>query len=869
MIKQTLLLFFILLIYNVYSQETFSSNDIIKTQVTYQGLSNEASSKTIFKLLGLSNNIDSRKLYLVSKIKISIVIQRNNNGILNANIVATPISLEGNINIKDFVIDTLLWPAHISASLSIKNGKHTRDIIAVKLNTNGSNNYIDLSDYNNGIGEVSATVNDIGFIYNESDFIKIDRISESIKYYYSYGLLFDGFIKEYSNSAIKADMGTSNIFVQKLETDRVYNYLVFHDFFNDLNLYNRDPIKLLSKIKRFKRVIKRAETLYLNKMVNSNTIDNPTTFCNLYYGLSAKYLSFSNSLQPSESVGYEEVARIFSSKSTIQFLRTIIKYLEKNSDINTAKLVQCISDGFITQSEIKIANQDFSGALLLLSNSKLINNWFNHTPSVKYNNALLTAINGIASSYLKVGYKALKSNNIELASLYINKAEEIFRDNIEMITNIEDADTSINEFVRLQTKIAIQYAGFKMFNEAIKSLYAAELICNDHVSNNNCLYLDTISCIIHDSNLRFKLNNLENLISQFQYPDAYNYFESINSYTNSYTCINNSENERFKKLAYSLFLVFLQQGEILIDAQQYVIALENLFKAKEIQPFIKDELIDINRLINLAAEPVILEVIEEAKYDTWANRMDDARKKYSHSIDLSSSYFNNSNQKINDAIIDLKNQIDMRKCRDINNKFSDAIITANLLIKSEKYDGLIFQIEKARSYYKHYPDCNIDNSSLLNFEETNSEIINYYTEYSELRKSLYNKDYSAFIKKYDKLEKYYHTHKLIKYNIAFNPLYDFIKKQKMPALTIEASRYFIYAMQPELSLDYIKLFKEQGGNTKDFRNEISNIAKMLARNDDEQNIPSGEAIQRYTEGEAILSYFKIVYLKNRIIKTSP
>ena len=131
MIKYIFLLFSSLFICSLYSQEYFESNTIVKQRISYEDFELTDPGRNMFQLIGLENNIDARKLFLDAKYRLLIRVARNQSNRLIVNINTTRVSLDGNINIRDFAIDTLLWPAKFTATLSIKNGRHIRDELKV------------------------------------------------------------------------------------------------------------------------------------------------------------------------------------------------------------------------------------------------------------------------------------------------------------------------------------------------------------------------------------------------------------------------------------------------------------------------------------------------------------------------------------------------------------------------------------------------------------------------------------------------------------------------------------------------------------------------------------------------------------------
>lgn len=869
MIKKALFLIFTLIVWNGYGQEFSNKVSIVEKKITYKELSSSKYGKKIFQLLAIDNNIDARKLYLMLKSRLSIRVERNENNKLIAGISLTLISIDGSINIKDFAVDSLLWPSSFTTNLLIKNNRHIRDEITVVCTTDGIVNIIDLSDYNTNIGDFSIVSEGVNFDYSKSNYLDLEKIAKSISYYYSYGLLLDKLIGEYKTNAVVANPESGNIFIQKIEVDRIMSYLAKHDMFNNVNVSNRDPIGINKKIRKFERFAKRAETLFADQINhNSDEITEPLDFCSSYYNLSDKYLSISALKQPSEASAFKEVAGISTDNSELSILESVNNYYTNRGNTNTLYVPECIFDGFVLMSEKLISDINYTDALLLLNNSRIISDRFNTELDSKYNKAVTESISGIASSYLKVGYMALKSCNMEFASNYISEANSILESNYPILESIVFIDTSTNELIDLQKNISIQYADYKNYEKALKSLDIAKKICGKQVNNLECLKVDTTIVYIKNRFVRNEIFIFEDLISRFQYPDAYGKYNDIIDYLKINKSIDNLLIQQFNDNSYSLFLVFLQQGEILIDAKQSEAALENLLKAQVIQSNMDVEIVDIDNLILQCAEPVIMKVIEEASYRAWANKLDEAKLLYSEAKIMNDRYFKSNNSNVNIALEKLVNQIDTRRCLDRINDYSDAIKTAKIMVRNHNYDGLPKMMQKAQKTISNYPECNIDSTEFVKFKSDNHEVLGYLRRYSNIRNLLFSKDYDAVIQKYYSLENYYNSNKSVLHTIDFHSLNDFIEVQHIPVLTIEAVSYFSSIGLYELSLDYLILYKNQGGSSKEIKSLTADIAKNLAHIDNEIGVSVTDAIAGYTKGNEKLNYFKLIYIKNRVVKNS-
>lgn len=867
MIKQISFVFAFLLVYSSYSQEYFQSNTIVKEKITYNSLSEEGSGKKIFSLLGSENNMDIRKISLNIKARLLIRISRDPDQKLTAKISMTRVNLDGNITLRDFNIDALLWPSGFTAKLTIFNGRHERDVIEVSASAYGKLEVIDLSNYlSSGIGDISATISNFNFNYDPIKLQKLEKLAITIDYYYSYGKLLSDLIGEHSNHAVSNNLSAEKIFVDKIEIDRVVYFINEYNFKQGLNLDNYDPIGFIKLTKKLYRLTRRAATLF-KQQISSNEADvlKPMDFCRYYSDLSSHYLKKGKLLQPADASGFEEVATIDLTESAKENLRLITEFYNQNTSIKPVKINQCIFNEFVNMADGVITDGNYSDALLLLNNSLIVANWSNATKTPKYNSAVIMALDGVASSYLRVGNVALSAQNIEFASLYFNKADEVFQLNHSMIVDADFPVTAFNDYLGLQCEIAMQYISAGKFITALHRLTIAKSICSKLNNSLACKLVDSVMCLAHLGNLNHKLDELDEMIISGQYPDAYQQIITTAKYISNNNCNLEDDNGRFEKLSYSLFLVLLQRGEILIDAQQSEMALHNFLKAKSIQQYLKEDFIELDRLIQSAAEPEIIKLVDEAKYHTWANRMNKAGNLYQEAIILNEKYFSNNNSRINQALEELNNKMRSRECISYEIKYSDAITKARIVIKNKQFNRLAELLNEAETYIVSYPQCNIQYDEVRELRNQYSSVLDFYQQYKDVTEKLFNEGYEEVIDKYISLIDYYNYKNLFHHDIEFPNLITFITNQKLPRLTMATAMYYLENDDLDRSFDYVKIFREQGGDSKKIKHITTDIARKFAKRDDELKKPLNEALHEYTLGDNWYNHFKVAYLKNRIV----
>jgi len=868
MLRYTLLFLFTIFFAVANSQEFSQINTIVERKITYSELSENEPGVELFKLLAIENNISINKLSLIAKSRLAINIYRDGSNNLRAGISLSPVSISGSTNIKEFEVDSILWPSIFQLKLQVFNGNHLRDEIELSCTTDSRVNLLNLSDYNQNIGEFSLKPGGYSYQFSEKDYLKVERLSELISYYYSAGMLLDKVIQDYNHKTLNANPSFASIFNNKIELDRVIGFLHSYGYFGKLNLAINDPVGLLSHIKKLNRLVKRSETLFVDILNEYEGVKfNYMDFCSIYAGLSKDYLEEAAKLQPSEALGFRTVAEIPVNNVEIETLNEIVSYAVQ-LNIDKKQLPECIVGEFVDLCKASNNDHNYTDALLLLTNARIIADLFKTEPDSDYFTSISSTISGISESYFRVGYKALMLGNQEFASQYIGRANSTLDDYKYLLKDIRSEDTLFNSIIDIQIKIALAFTENMSFEYAFNTINRAGDICASQPSIDYCSKVDTITCYIRNSFLTAEIDKFEKSISNYQYPDAFMEFNSIQDYIVSTDCIDENLESNFNEKCYSLFLVFMQQGEILTDAHQPTTAMENLLSAKAILTYLEFEQTQVDSLIKVVAQPVILSIIDDGRFLNWAKKTFDAEIKLNKARELSTRYFKNANMVVNKAINDLSKQMDLRDCLDHRNTYNDALKTAKIMLSHAEYDNFPDQIKKAQNVVYSYPECEIDNSELIKLKADNYQILSYYRQYAEIRESLLSEDYASVIQKYHNLEEYHNKENLDDYNIVFHSLEDFLLRQNNPLLTKEAVEYFIASELPDESLKYLKILIDQKGESREIKVLSSATARKLAIRDNQKDISLNDALQTYTQGKQRLNYFKAVYIKNRVIKPS-
>ena len=89
--------------------------------------------------------------------------------------------------------------------------------------------------------------------------------------------------------------------------------------------------------------------------------------------------------------------------------------------------------------------------------------------------------------------------------------------------------------------------------------------------------------------------------------------------------------------------------------------------------------------------------------------------------------------------------------------------------------------------------------------------------------------------------------------------------QKLPRLTMATANYYLQNDDPVTSFSYVKIFRNQGGTSKNIKHITTDIAKYFAERDDNLKAPVNEMLDEYISDDNWFSHFKVAYLKYRIL----
>lgn len=241
MMRSYLVFIFITLFFELSAQVYFKSDNKIKLTINDEYLKDDKNGLNIFRTLSIENNKGLGSIYLDIDLELKIKAFKNTSNNLQLSIIPDYSNVKGNINLRQFNIDSLLYPSSIDVVLIVFNGRHKVDERILDDLPPGKETIIDLSDFNNNIGELKLEVKSAHLFYNNDDQIKFDNMVELIKQYYSYCSLLDFYNNKYEKFSLLSNEGNEDICLHRIEVEIIKHNLDKLNNFQKLGLNYRDP----------------------------------------------------------------------------------------------------------------------------------------------------------------------------------------------------------------------------------------------------------------------------------------------------------------------------------------------------------------------------------------------------------------------------------------------------------------------------------------------------------------------------------------------------------------------------------------------------------------------------------------------------
>ena len=472
---------------------------------------------------------------------------------------------EGNTKYKEFDFDSILIPTYAVARIEILSGFITVFSDEMEVPTGGMQFTIELEEVVSNVQNYLLDVEILGFDYSKTDYEKFKKQNQIVNDYFGYSLLLDQLNERFKKDKAKTRQEVDRVLLQWHKTARLSALLQDEAIANLLNLNQNDPKGFLKKTRELERNLRRATTL-LNKSLGEELKKGFTakkqSYCRGLVLLSEECYQSSRNLQPYLKEAFLKAVPINAMAGEFEKIAVISEHYDAFAYGGMETVPQLLYSLFIESADRYLAVKKNTMALAQLRNAAGIQEFFGLEKSVNYTNSLAATLNGMIESYLRVSTVAFESGNFGMAKNYYLNAEKVFAENKELFRETGISSTPFSIYLSTQKTVALRMIKDRKFKSAESLL-------------ENCLKISVEKNLPADSETISLLAEARKGVYNIFVSDAKNQIDRNNvvvstqllyeakTYQQQHSGLSGSKG--FEDIAYSVFLDYLQRGEILLD----------------------------------------------------------------------------------------------------------------------------------------------------------------------------------------------------------------------------------------------------------------------------------------------------------------
>ena len=739
--------------------------------------------------------------------------------------------LSGQHHFRGFVVDSVLFPSSISGTLSLKQGDEPANQVPVSLLISGNMTFMELPDdfsMNSDILSAELTIKQVH--YDNQSEKQFMQLASQINSYYAYNEILKELIAFYDGVLLNSKQGALDIFIAWHQISRVNNYIQQSYFIKNLDLKNFDPLGFQKRYSISKRMEKRASTLFrqnLNKSKDRKLTDKKI-FCETYTHLSQKYIDRAGEHQPYIAAGFKEVARINPTLKEKDQLLKVAAYYDVFNLLEGKTLLQLIYANFLDLAQQALDNNQFVASLQLLENAAQIEEWFDEVRvSDDYYSLYNQSVDGVISSYIKVTIIAYTAGKFSLSDKYYNKALEILDEYRIAFSDNESNKLSFSHFVEQQIEWSQYMLADGKCQKAFDLLIEAREIreCGPKIAD--CPQIDSLIFLSLQGKFNQKMDAVDNWISLEDYDSAKVYLDLTNDYVKQYSDYFTAfPTDEFVERASVLFNAFYSWGDEYLQSRNSVKALPYLLQAQEVErKYLLTTDTVLQEMVYNATIPVILEQIEKADFETWANRMENADSIYRAAKQWQHDYHQERNEELIAAFLALETKMEQRKCVDRNYRVQHLNTLIVNRVQSGRFDLAARFLLEADSIISNNPNCEINDIETKKLKKKYAALFDFQDGLKKVEQYKDELKYDSVIVQYASLHKLYTQNGLEQFGITEPSLFTFVEGTENSDLTRNGALYFIQNEDFVEALYFLNLLKKQhipARETKELQQLVGN-----------------------------------------------
>ncbi|MEJ2593784.1 MAG: hypothetical protein P8100_01320 [bacterium] len=461
--------------------------------------------------------------------------------------------------------------------------------------------------------------------YSREDYLLYQAVTRMINNYYAYQEVLQYAVDRYSGSGISYGQDLADLLIAWHELSRVKKNVEAFGFREYLNLDNEDPRNFLPVYKKFTRLVKRSNTLLIRKIEAKPvaSLDEKNRYCKEYVNISLRYYARSKKSQPYISAGFLDIVKALPAASEFKMVREASQRYDVFNKISIPGTPQKIYDGFIQEADNAYEKGEWVLTLDLLYNAALFADSLPAiVPAESYLSVYENTLDRLMSAYLQVAIMAYRAESFEMAESYYKKALDIFNLNIENLNGGRLSSGAFRSFIDQQMELAYAFMDDAKYREGLRLVHAAQSI-SMLKEKPESMQIDSAFGIGYRGVYQQKLDSIGNLIETAKIENAREALELAALFAaEKARYIHQGMDPRMRDYAFELYHLYYERGERLMKGREPEKALFSFLEAQSInRKYLQESFPDLDSLIYLATVPVILDLIEEAEFETWANRI--------------------------------------------------------------------------------------------------------------------------------------------------------------------------------------------------------------------------------------------------------
>jgi len=630
----------------------------------------------------------------------------------------------------------------------------------------------------------------------------------------------------------------TNILNQKKTEDRIVllNYLEVHRalysidqlrLIKVLGLKTRDSQKLVPLIKRAVRFETRERTLSKKQLNKSKSGFRESEVANGLADLSVKYLTNESRYQPYMAASYELMAKLTNDPETVAFYKMLCnRFAVVEND--GAGLCQLVFNAFLSRAEQYNSSEQYAFAMIMLDNAQL---WSQAVKNVveqpAFGDRLNSVLDGMMTSYLKVAAAGYRTGNRAMGLRYEKKADDLFKKTSQKYPGI--VSTSQPRFQSMLVRLARDELS-KNQTQSMLDMFFRFRYLNFSQQEKNAVF--EIKSQAYQKLCLQYIGSAETALNNGNIDEAYKRMKTVKDYCNlrsNYVKSNKTVDKRLEKTAYGLILEYIQRGEMLLDRGESDRAMQNFSTALELQnDFLSYRITTLDELMAQTAVPVILNEIEKAELEVWANKMSDAQKHFNRIVAFQNRYYLEQNPQVSGKVNHLKKLLENRTCVDARYSLSNYLQVAQNRIKLEKWEEAAVALDKAEKLIREKHNCSLDTTMILGLRYRYRFALAYASRYDSVTNQLYAYGYEKVWEELAAMDAFYATHKLDLLGVKPTGQYRILKSQQNPNNVKRVVKYYLSMGDSGQALRYLMLLKDFGLTSRQTKPLQIELAKKMA-----------------------------------------